>query len=122
MLAGIITIIVKIIIFQAMRINWFGGFYRKRPAAVNFMFIINEAWSLAFAWITMLMRSFLLLVVSIFYVGRIDTPFLAPGVGWIINKFPPDRLPIAFRKDLVRFCSLNPWPSNLVSTSHTQFS
>jgi hypothetical protein len=34
-------------------------------------------------------------------INRIDTPFLALGVGWIMDKIPLDSYPVAFRKDLL---------------------
>ena len=41
-----------------------------------------------------------LILVSAFYIGRLDTPLLAEGVG-NIGPIPIDALPIQFHKDLV---------------------
>jgi len=92
---------VRILIMQCFRINWVKGYYRARPAAVNILFIINEAWSLGLATWTIVVRAVRIIAVAIFYIGRLDTPVIAPGVGWLFNKFPPDLLPITFRKELL---------------------
>ena len=77
-----------------------GGYYRRRPAAGNIMNVILECWSLGLSAGTMTARTVKLLVVTFFYLGRIDTPMLAPGVGQI-GSTNLDPAPNAFRKDLL---------------------
>lgn len=48
----------------------------------------------------MLIRMVKLLGVSAFYIGRLDTPFFAPGVGQI-GPIALDGHPVQFRKDLL---------------------
>jgi len=48
----------------------------------------------------MIARLFKLIAISAFYVGRIETPLFAKGVGEI-GPVPIDSYPVQFRKDLV---------------------
>lgn len=97
----VVTTVIRIAILQAFRINWVKGYYRTQPAGINVLFIINEAWSLGLATWTIIVRAIRVLAVAIFYIGRLDTPVLAPNVGWLLNRFPPDLLPITFRKEVL---------------------
>jgi hypothetical protein len=97
----VITLLLKLLILQILRKSWYGAFYRRKPAAVNILNIILECWSLGLSSGYIVARVVKLLLVAIFYIGRIDTPLLAPGVGWLFNRLPLDAFPIAFRKDLL---------------------
>ena len=46
-------------------------------------------------------RTLKLILLSVFYIGRIDTPFLATGVGWLFDNVPIDGYAIAFRRDIL---------------------
>ena len=48
----------------------------------------------------MAVRMLKLIVISAFYIGRLDTPLFAPGVGHI-GSVPLDSHPTEFRKDLL---------------------
>lgn len=97
----LITLLLKLLILQILRKSWYGAFYRRKPAAANIMNIMLECWSLGLSSGYVIARIVKLILVAIFYIGRIDTPFLAPGVGWLFNRVPIDAFPIAFRKDLL---------------------
>ena len=97
----LITLLLKLLILQILRKSWYGAFYRRKPAAVNVMNIMLECWSLGLSSGYVVARIVKLLLIAIFYIGRIDTPLLAPGIGWLFNRVPIDAFPIAFRKDLL---------------------
>ena len=94
------TIGLKVVVMMLLRSTFYSGYYRKKPAASNIMNVILECWSLGLSIGTVTTRFAQLLVVTAFYVGRIDTPMLAPGVGDIMGA-PLDPAPDAFKKDLL---------------------
>jgi hypothetical protein len=64
------------------------------------MFTILEVWNIALTLGFVFIRSVKLIVISVFYIARIDTPFLARGVG----RFGPvelDSVAISFVKDIL---------------------
>lgn len=64
------------------------------------MFTVLEVWNIALTLGFVFIRSIKLILISILYIARIDTPFLATGVG----RFGPvelDSVSIAFEKDLL---------------------
>lgn len=64
------------------------------------MFTVLEVWHIALTLGFVFIRSIKLILISILYVARIDTPFLARGVG----RFGPvdlDSVAICFAKDLL---------------------
>ena len=95
-----VTVICKVIILLSLRRVLFSGFYRKSPAFANCLLVVMECWNLALTVVSMLQRLIKLLLVSAFYVGRLDTPLLAKGVG-NLGPIPLDDDPIQFRKDLL---------------------
>lgn len=97
----LITLLLQSLIMQILRTSWYGAFYRRKPAAVNIMHIVLECWSLGLSSGYIIGRTVKLILVAIFYIGRIDTPMLAPGVGWLFNRIPIDTFPIAFRQDIL---------------------
>ena len=71
----------KIVILMFLRRMLYTGFYRRQPGCANVMLVLLECWSLGLTVGTMLVRFVKLILVTAFYVGRIDTPVLADGVG-----------------------------------------
>jgi hypothetical protein len=94
------TVSIKALVMMYLRGSFFSGYYRKSPTAANFTNVIVECWSLGLSIGTVATRLAQLLVVTAFYVGRIDTPMLAPGVGNIMG-FSLDPAPDAFKTDLL---------------------
>lgn len=86
---------------QFFRRKWFGAFYRKQPALANILMVMTECWNLGLSSGYILARAFKLFVLSVLFIGRIDTPFLAHGVGWLPGRIPLDGFPISFRKDIL---------------------
>jgi hypothetical protein len=95
-----VTIVFKVIILLCLRKVLFAGFYRRSPLFANCLMVVMECWNLALTVLAMVQRLVKLLLVAAFYVGRLDTPMLAKGVG-NIGPIPLDDYPIQFRKDLL---------------------
>lgn len=107
------TFMLKWILLKIFRKIWFSGLYRTRPGAANIMHLVLECWNLGLSSGFMLLRVVRLVLTAIFYVGRIDTPFLAEGVGVIWNS-PLDSYPMAFRRDLIiHEAHRHPWVERL---------
>mmetsp|Transcript_5580 Transcript_5580/g.11450 ORF Transcript_5580/g.11450 Transcript_5580/m.11450 type:complete len:192 (-) Transcript_5580:578-1153(-) len=74
------------------RSSYFTSFYRKRPAAANIYFLAMEWANFALSAGFVFVRMVQLMVAAAMNVGRIDAPFLAPGVGEIgpvdLDPFP----------------------------------
>ncbi|CAB9525693.1 expressed unknown protein [Seminavis robusta] len=95
------TITLKVIFMMCVRKSIFaGGFYRKKPATAAITNVFLEAWSLGTSIGTVTTRAITLICVTIFFIGRIDTPLLADGIGYVKGT-PVDKPPIAFKKDLL---------------------
>lgn len=91
---------IRLSVLMVLRCAFFSAFYRKKPGAANVMFTVLEVWNIALTLGFVFIRSIKLILVSILYIARIDTPFLATGVG----RFGPvelDSVSIAFEKDLL---------------------
>jgi hypothetical protein len=79
---GILVItLLRLAILTTLRTNFFVGFYRKRPAAANFSILALEWSSFALGTGFIFVRMIKLFFISVFSIGRIDAPLLAPGVG-----------------------------------------
>jgi hypothetical protein len=90
----------RLSVLLLLRCAFFAALYRKKPGAANVMFTVLEVWNIALTLGFVFIRSIKLILVSILYIARIDTPFLATGVG----RFGPvelDSISIAFEKDLL---------------------
>ena len=100
-MAGFFLILaIRLSVLLVLRCAFFSALYRKNPGAANVMFTVLEVWNIALTLGFVLIRSIKLILVSILYIARIDTPFLATGVG----RFGPlelDSVSIAFEKDLL---------------------
>lgn len=99
-LGFLITYSIKVGVLLVLRRYLFRAFFRERAALANFVSLALECWNLALTSGFMLVRSSKLLLVTAFYLGRIDTPVLAPGVG-VVGPLIMDGYPVIFRKDLL---------------------
>lgn len=91
---------IRLSVLLVLRCAFFSALYRKKPGAANVMFTVLEVWNIALTLGFVFIRAIKLILVSILYIARIDTPFLATGVG----RFGPielDSVSIAFEKDLL---------------------
>ena len=79
---GILVIfLIRFCVLIFLRIKYFQGFYRTRPAAANLASLALEWSSFALSSGFIFIRMVKLLVITGFSIGRIDKPLLAPGIG-----------------------------------------
>jgi len=98
---GIILItVLRLLILLCIRSSLFTVFYRTRPARANILMLGLEWASFAVSVGFALLRMAKLLVIACAYIGRIDRPFLAKGVGEI-GKSEIDSYPAVHTKDIL---------------------
>jgi hypothetical protein len=76
-----LVIVAKIILLQLLRNKFFAAFYRRNPMAANLMTLALECYSAAISVYFMVVRAVKILIIGAMYVGRVDTPLFADGVG-----------------------------------------
>ena len=96
----IIVLVIKLILVRSCRCTMYVAFYRKRPAAGNISALALECANFALSVGFVFLRLIKILITGALYVGRIDTPFLAEGVGRI-GGFELDNYPRIFMKDIL---------------------
>mmetsp|Transcript_27401 Transcript_27401/g.41026 ORF Transcript_27401/g.41026 Transcript_27401/m.41026 type:complete len:174 (+) Transcript_27401:1566-2087(+) len=89
----------SVIILVVGRVNY-AAFYRKRPWIGNLCGVALECWHLGLTTYYVITRAVKLIVAAAIYIGRIDAPFLAEGVG-LIGPVDLDAFPTIYRKDLL---------------------
>jgi hypothetical protein len=99
------TYLLKVLVLLFLRRQYCAAYYRMETMKDNFMNLILECWTLGISSGFMLIRACQLFFLTACYLGRLDTPMLADGVGifnfGIVNNIALDSYPIAFRKDLL---------------------
>ena len=95
------TILVKVVVLCVLRRKFYAAFHRKRTGVSNVLVLILESWDVALSTGYMLGRSTKLLLVAVWYIGRIDAPLLAGGAGYV-GTVPLDAYPVAFRKNILQ--------------------
>ncbi|KAI2508809.1 hypothetical protein MHU86_5543 [Fragilaria crotonensis] len=91
------------------------GFLRNKPATHNFIVLLFEAWNVGNSLGYVISRSFRVLLITLFYLGRLDKWVLADGAGEV-HCFHPDIFPRAFNRDLlVHEAHRHPWAERLVT-------
>lgn len=98
LIALICTISIKILVSVFLLRKVYVAFYRKRVNQANIASLALECIMVGFAVGTALGRALKIVLISILYIGRIDTPLLAPGVGYGPLM---DRYPFIFRQDIL---------------------
>lgn len=84
LLVGLLAIfLLRFLVSLVCRDLFVSSFYRKHPAAINFINLVLECWNLALSVGTMLGRAIKHSIISFYYIGRIDVPTFAPGVGMV---------------------------------------
>lgn len=76
-----VVIVTKIIILQTLRNKFFSAFYRRSPLAANLLMLAMECYTAAISIYFMVVRAVKILIIGAMYIGRIDTPLFADGVG-----------------------------------------
>jgi len=94
-----ITIGIKMMMTMACRTIQYRKFYRIHPHAANVTSLALECWFLGIAGSVLLARVGQFLFAALFWVGRIDVPFLAEDVQLFGYAF--DYVPHHFLKDLL---------------------
>ena len=92
------TVLLRHVVGIKLLSSTYSGFYRKRVNQANFVSLALECAMVALGVLTAISRSVMLTLVATFYIGRLDAPFLAPGVSLGPIK---DIHPINFRKYLL---------------------
>jgi len=96
----LVVFLLKLTIVCFVRCTFYQAFYRRRPAAANIAALALECANLALSVGFVFLRAIRFIVSAVLFVGRIDTPFLASGVGRI-GSFELDHYPTIFTKDLL---------------------
>jgi hypothetical protein len=141
---GLLVIsVLQLVISITLRTKFFVGFYRKRPAAANLSILALEWSSFPTSSSFIFARMIQLFFISLFSIGRIDTPLLAPGVGKysnsycvvilmhltymfaLLGKLGPlhlDDYPTIFMRDILAHeAHRHPVRANIMSTIWTQY-
>ena len=101
LLLGILVIfLLRFVISKLFRDLYVSSFYRKHPGAINLINVVLECWNLAVSIGTMLARAIKLSIVTFLYIGRIDVPTFAPGVG-TVGPLSLDNEHVSFKRDLL---------------------
>lgn len=101
LIIGMVMIItIRLLLLLTCRCTMYRSFYRERPAAANLSILALEWANFLVSAGFVLVRMAKLLVVAGASIGRIDTPFLAPGVGRI-GSFELDAYPLVHTKDIL---------------------
>jgi len=98
----LVVIIVQFLLVRSCRMLTSQAFYRKRVLFANVILLMRECAFFALSVGFTIFRVAKLIGTTILFVGRVDTPFLAPGIGEIeAFGFKLDNHPYVFLMDLL---------------------
>ena len=98
----LVVIIVQFLLVRSCRMLTSQAFYRKRVVFANVVMLMRECAYFALSVGFTIFRVAKLIGTTILFVGRVDTPFLAPGIGEIeAFGFKLDNHPYVFLMDLL---------------------
>jgi hypothetical protein len=92
--------LVRIGILSVCRCSMYCAFYRRRPLSANLSLLALEWANFPLSVGFVFLRMIKLVIAAGIFIGRIDTPFLAPGVGKF-KKFELDNYPTIYLKDIL---------------------
>jgi len=101
LIAVLFTVLLKVLAMIFCRRLFSKSLYRIKPRQANVFALIMECVNFALNVLFALVRLIKLVLLAILYVGRVDSRFLAPGIG----KFGPldlDAFPTIFIKDVLQ--------------------
>ena len=96
----LVIILIRLGILLTCRCIMYKTFYRQKPGAANLSLLSLEWANFFLSAGYVFMRMIKLLVVAGTSIGRIDTPFLAPGIGRV-GPIELDVYPIVHTKDIL---------------------
>ena len=98
---GILAVaLLRLAMVQTFRCTMYKSFYRSRPTAANIAIQALEWANFALSAAYIFVRAIKILLASLMFIGRIDTPFLAHNVGRI-GPIELDNYPIVHMKDVL---------------------
>lgn len=102
-LVGIIVVVLinAVITLLQMKSSGRRAFYRQNPFSENMFLLARECAYIALSPLFSIIRAANLIMVATLYIGRLDTLFVAPGVGQIKN-FQLDGYPYIFLTDILQ--------------------
>lgn len=92
--------VLRLIIMMYGRFRYFKSFFRTHPARANIFFLAMEWANFALTAGFVFVRLVKLLLIAGLSVGRIDTPFLAKGVG-VMGPLELDPFPTIHMRDIM---------------------
>jgi hypothetical protein len=102
LLIGVLAVaVIRISILSICRCKMYRAFYRERPFSANVSLLALEWANFSLSVGFILVRMIKLVISACMFIGRIDTPFLAPKVGQI-GPIELDNYPTIFMKDLLQ--------------------
>ena len=96
----LITLVIRLLVTAKLDTYNFAGFYRKYPLIANITSVAYECWHVAVMSGFALIRAIKLIIVIMIYLGRVDRPILADGVG-DFGALKMDKYPRIFMQDLM---------------------
>ena len=98
---ALLVLLIQWFVVKSFRSVSSEAFYRKRPAVANLVVLTRECGLVALTQSFVIVRIIKLLVTTILYIGRVDTPFLHGSRGQV-GGFRVDKEPFVFQMDILQ--------------------
>jgi hypothetical protein len=100
-LGAIVTVLIRVVLMILCRRSFAKSLYRIRPGRANIFCLAMECMLFALNVLFTFVRLIKLVLLAILYVGRVDSRFLAPGVGKF-GMLDLDAFPTIFLKEVLQ--------------------